>query len=163
MSMNKLCIQHRYDLYMSPRPCYPAVRSVRADLDEFIALLQEKSIQTVVVLLEESELEHYYPFGLFQHYRTKGFEMVHFPIVNYSVPSDREDFIKLLKSIDQHLCKGRILVHCSGGMGRTGTVVAAYLVHRGMAAAEAISAVRSINPDAIETWEQERFVEQLPA
>jgi atypical dual specificity phosphatase len=53
---------------------------------------------------------------------------------------------------------GRVAVHCAAGIGRTGTVLAAYLVAEGMSAEEAIAAVRRARPGSIETSEQERSV-----
>lgn len=49
----------------------------------------------------------------------------------------------------------RTLVHCYAGCGRTGTVLAAYMVRKGMSAEEAMSYVRSMRPCSIETREQE--------
>jgi atypical dual specificity phosphatase len=54
------------------------------------------------------------------------------------------------------------LVHCWMGWGRTGTVLAAYLLHSGAhrTAADAIAAVRAIYDDnAVESPEQETAVE----
>jgi len=53
---------------------------------------------------------------------------------------------------------GACAVHCMGGLGRTGTVIAAWLVHRGRLAREAIDEVRRRRPGSIETREQEAAV-----
>ncbi|MEQ9333458.1 dual specificity protein phosphatase family protein [Thalassobaculum sp.] len=58
---------------------------------------------------------------------------------------------------------GRILVHCRGGRGRSGTVVAALLVAGGLPADEAVRAVRKARPGAIETPDQEAWIRQLTA
>ena len=48
-----------------------------------------------------------------------------------------------------------VLVHCLGGYGRTGTMLAAYLIkERGFSAEQAISFVRSRRPGAVEVEEQ---------
>ena len=48
-----------------------------------------------------------------------------------------------------------VAVHCLAGRGRTGTVLAAYFVHRGLPAREAIQKVRDLRPGSIEVPEQE--------
>ena len=51
-------------------------------------------------------------------------------------------------------------VHCGGGLGRTGTLLACYLASsEGLGAGEAIGRVRSLRPGSIETLAQVRAVE----
>jgi|ERR1051325_5348682 atypical dual specificity phosphatase len=54
-----------------------------------------------------------------------------------------------------------VAVHCEGGLGRTGTAIATYLIHKGMSAREAIRLVRSKEPSAIETVPQIKFLEEF--
>jgi atypical dual specificity phosphatase len=53
---------------------------------------------------------------------------------------------------------GACAVHCGAGLGRTGTIVAAWLVHHGKSAADAIAEVRRRRPGSVETSEQEAAV-----
>lgn len=51
------------------------------------------------------------------------------------------------------------LAHCHAGIGRTGTMLACYLVKdRAMNADAAIDFVRQMRPGSIETWDQEEAV-----
>jgi hypothetical protein len=52
----------------------------------------------------------------------------------------------------------RILIHCRGGLGRTGLVAGLILVERGYEPTTAIQVIRAARPHAIETRAQERYV-----
>jgi len=54
----------------------------------------------------------------------------------------------------------KVLVHCAAGKGRTGTVLAAYLILKdGISAEEAIRRVRSLRPGSIEPNQEEGLKE----
>lgn len=64
-----------------------------------------------------------------------------------------------IASIDRFIARGQpVAVHCDAGRGRTGCILACYLVAQGMAAAEAIAAVRARRPGSIELPAQEEIV-----
>jgi ADP-ribosylglycohydrolase len=58
---------------------------------------------------------------------------------------------------------GKVLLHCRGGLGRTGTVAARLLVEFGLDPDQAIRRVRAARPGAIETVAQEAWVRRLSA
>jgi len=46
-------------------------------------------------------------------------------------------------------------VHCHAGIGRTGTILAAYLISQGKTARDALRELRVMRPGSVETSEQE--------
>mmetsp|Transcript_29551 Transcript_29551/g.94789 ORF Transcript_29551/g.94789 Transcript_29551/m.94789 type:complete len:530 (-) Transcript_29551:146-1735(-) len=68
------------------------------------------------------------------------------------------DIIKVM-DFTIRLQKGKVAVHCHAGLGRTGLVIACYLVYTGKyTAEEAIKQVRTHRHGALQTRQQEKFV-----
>ena len=65
----------------------------------------------------------------------------------------------IIQFIEEERDKSKpVLVHCGEGKGRTGTVLAAYLVYHGATADEAINRVRNSRPESIQSLEQENAI-----
>ncbi len=93
-----------------------------------------------------------------------GFANLHIPIVDMTAPTS-EQIAESLSFIDQQAAMGRrVVVHCLVGQGRTGTILAAYLIRTGLSPERAISDLRIVCPHAVENSLQEsalaRFAEQ---
>jgi len=68
-----------------------------------------------------------------------------------------------LVAVEQALEKGKVVMHCQGGSGRTGTMAAAYWVYKCLSPKEAIEKVRQTNRHSVETTEQEESLHELEA
>ena len=91
------------------------------------------------------------------------------PIRDFGVPSVAH-MAGILGAIEQALARNHVVyLHCWGGIGRTGTVVACYLVRRGLSADAALNRLAELRrgtPDSHrrspETDEQHAFVRAWP-
>lgn len=90
---------------------------------------------SVIVSLECDRLNTY-------EVEDAGFEHKKICVQDFMPPTfDQID--EFLEFVDAKLAEGKkVLVHCYAGRGRTGTMLAAYLVHRGMAADAAVREIR---------------------
>jgi atypical dual specificity phosphatase len=86
--------------------------------------------------------------------RQLGLVELHLPVPDFTAPPP-EVLRKAVEAIDQaHAARQAVAVNCAAGLGRTGTVVAAWLVAHGATAAEAIREVRARRPGSVESAEQ---------
>lgn len=94
-------------------------------------------------------------------------EYYSFPIPDFGLPTHQE-LSRLLDTLEGVLQRGlRTYLHCWGGIGRTGTVVACYLVRRGLTGEEALCELHRrwqsvpksrFHPHSPETEVQRQFV-----
>ncbi len=124
-------------------------------LDEDLAWLASQGIGAVLSLTEEPLAVG----ALARH----GMAELHLPVDDLRAPSPAQldaalDFID-----EQRLLGRRVLVHCLVGQGRTGTILAAYLIRGGLDADEALREVRAVCPDAVGSAEQEAALREFAA
>jgi atypical dual specificity phosphatase len=73
-----------------------------------------------------------------------------------------EQFREILRFVERMNAQSKpVLVHCGEGIGRTGTVLAAYLIYHGDGTDEAIRKVRSERPGSVQTLEQEKALHEF--
>jgi hypothetical protein len=82
----------------------------------------------------------------------------HMPMADHGVP-DLAVLERGATFIQSQIRGGEaVLVHCLAGEGRTGCMLAAYLIKdRGLGAAQALQTLRDIKPEFVE-WDQEKAV-----
>jgi atypical dual specificity phosphatase len=89
---------------------------------------------------------------------TSGVDSLHLPVVDLTPPHPGQ-LLEGLRFVDEQRMHGRATaVHCLQGQGRTGTLLAAYLVRDGMDADAAIARIRALCPGALSVVEQEDAV-----
>ena len=112
-------------------------------IEEDLQLLQGQGVGAIISLLEvEPSL---------RLYESKGFFTRHIPIIDFHAPSHAQlsECTQILKDL-----RGRSLpayLHCYAGIGRSGTMAAAWLIASGEQAVEAIARIRRAKPGAIES------------
>jgi ADP-ribosyl-[dinitrogen reductase] hydrolase len=131
------------------------------DLDIDVGVIRDWGAEVVLSLIETWEFELLKVTDLPSVVEERGMRWVHLPIVDVSVPNRKFEARWIAAGADLRGVVrrgGGVLVHCRGGLGRTGTIAARLLVELGTDPYEAIRAVRHVRPGAIETREQERHV-----
>ena len=83
-----------------------------------------------------------------------GILAVHEPIDDMEAPTQEQLDHCVSAIVRAHEKSMGVAVHCGAGLGRTGVVIAAYLVHQGQTVRDAVAHVRRLRPGSIETEEQ---------
>ncbi len=153
-----------YSLAMSSLPG-ARFRDVRRDLRRDVSALRWHNVTDCLTLLENSELAKFRVQRLFAELSRAGIRCHHLPMADGAVP---EDFGRLERALDflkRLLTAGRIVVvHCYGGLGRTGLVTACFLLSLSpsMTPQEAIERVRTVRgARAIQSVKQYNFVHEF--
>jgi atypical dual specificity phosphatase len=93
-------------------------------------------------------------------YESAGFSFLCLPVPDGGAPTfeQADEFVRFVT--EQRAAQRPVAVHCEAGLGRTGTLLATYLVAQGVSAAAAIERVRAAERVAVETSRQICFLEQ---
>ena len=85
------------------------------------------------------------------------------PIEDYCAPT-LEQLERIVQIIQRAHDSGMgVGVHCHAGVGRTGTILAAVLVTRGMTSQDALAKVRIMRPGSVEMRAQEQVLHEFGA
>lgn len=137
----------------------------RRDLDTDLQAIAAWGASRVVSIIQHDELEILGVPQIGSKVLERGMQWHHLPVPDQSIPNqDRFPplWANLTKILQSELSAGKkVLLHCRGGLGRTGLVAALLLMDLGSCARDAIAAVRAArSPRAIETREQEKYVRE---
>ncbi len=119
----------------------------------------------IITLMTREELVLSKVSDIGQKIENLGIQWLHLPIADMTAPG--RDFENawpdarrlILQTLDREQYEhGNVLVHCRGGLGRSGVLAAMILTELGMRNKTALWAVRKERPGAVETKEQEDYV-----
>ena len=133
------------------------------DMDTDLQALRQWGAAAVVTLMPQDELAACQADTIGTACERHGMEWYHLPIQDVSVPTPVFETAWLYAGLRlrAHLRQGRhVLLHCRGGLGRSGTLAARLLAELGWEPRQAVQAVRCARPGAIETRQQELHVLQ---
>lgn len=113
----------------------------------------------IIVLTTDGEHSPIYIDRLKEH----GLDVLHIPTRDHH-PVELLDLLRAIQFIRKHIeSHGAVLVHCYGGIGRSGLTTSAYLVYSGKTVYDAVRYVRSRVNGAVENRWQMQMLENLEA
>ncbi len=134
-------------------------RNLDVDLDA----IKDAGYESVVTLMEEHEFVTYQVTGLRDGVERRNMIWRHLPIKDEGVPDEyfEAQWPSFATFLHDELSVGKaVVLHCKGGLGRTGLVAARFLIDVcGLQPNEAINLVRMTrSPHAIDRGQQENYV-----
>jgi len=140
----------------------PGRKDYSRSVDEDLKQLKKYGVNTIIPLITDDEYGHYGVSDLLEKYKEYGFTVHCLPIMDQLVSSEKE-MEDMVNYLDKALKNDeKVLLHCVGGLGRSGLVAASYLKYKGLNSDEAIKAVRKVRgPRTVESKIQEEFVKKI--
>ena len=132
-----------------PNKLYGMPVTEEKDLQNLI----QAGIKSIVCLLEDN--------SNIENYNKNGFKNLWLPVADDKAPTF-EQVEKLVEFIDeQNKNNNPVAIHCQGGKGRTGTLIASYLIAKGASFDEAMEKIEANQPNAIKKDFQINFLKEL--
>jgi ADP-ribosylglycohydrolase/protein-tyrosine phosphatase len=134
------------------------------DLEADLARIRDWGAAAVVSAIQEHELDELGVPDLGDAVEALAIDWHHIPIRDVDIPGPDAEALWFYTGtrLKRMLLEGQgVVVHCKGGLGRTGTLGARLLVELGWQPADAIARVRAARPGTVETREQENHVLRL--
>ena len=128
---------------------------------DLTAIQRDFDPTAIVTLMTDDELSANKVPGLGQAVLDHGIDWFHIPIQDMTAPDESFDSVwpEIAPTILHMIEQGdNVLIHCRGGLGRSGTLAALLLIEFGVPNHRAIAQVRTDRPGAIDIAEQEEYV-----
>ena len=129
---------------------------------DFITKVEKNKLKVVFCLTETEEFEKYAGVeNLMDFYRQDcGLVVYNRAIPDFQIPTEG-DLVDNILDLTYHLARGdNCSIHCAGGTGRTGMVVAAIIQNFGVH--DVIARIRKVKSTYVETPQQELFLKNMP-
>lgn len=130
--------------------------------NDFTLKCRVHKLKVVCVLTETEEFKMYAGHDdLLDFYRDEcGLTVYNRAIPDFDIPTSG-DLMNNILDLTLHLAKGEnCLIHCAGGSGRTGMVVAAVIKNLGVY--DPVARIRRVKSTYVETMDQELFLKNMP-
>jgi protein-tyrosine phosphatase len=112
-------------------------------LEDDLAFLQDQGISVIVSMLEDH--------ANLADYEACKFSTLHFPVLDLHAPTQDQIRACLKEFAGFKEAGKKVYLHCYGGLGRSATIAAAWLIHSGMAPADAVRCIQRMKAGTIET------------
>ena len=119
----------------------------RGDLDADLDFLASEDITLLVSLTPEALDE--------AALAARNIEVLRLPVEDFHAPTQDQLHEFIARTQSATAAGHKVGVHCTAGIGRTGTFLSAWVISEGNSARDAITEVRALRPGSVETASQE--------